>query len=125
MVKSVFYCTFRGSVATEWGKLQGPATCKAYIEARSSSSPGIGVKSSSLVILLEHNWLAASPDGLVTDPAAPDPAGIVELKNPYRHSDILLRDAASEAKDFCLTQTSWSTVTITTTRYKLLCFTPE
>ena len=51
----------------------------------------------------EHNWLAASPDGLVTDPAAPDPAGIVEFKNPYRHRDILLRDAASAAKDFCLT----------------------
>ena len=98
MVKSVLYCTFRGNIATEWGKLQEPATCEAYIEAKRLTSPGISVKSSGMVIHPEHHWLAASPDGLVTDPAASDPTGIVEFKNPYRH-----RDAASEAKYFCLT----------------------
>ena len=129
MVKSVLYCTFRGNVATEWRKLQKPATCEAYIEAKMLSSPGISVKSSGLVIHPEHNWLA-SPDGLVTDPAAPDPAGIVEFKIPYRHRYIPLRDVASKAKDFCLTVNTQTSslrlkhVTITTTRYKLLCFAP-
>ena len=64
------------------------------------------MKSSGLVIHPENHWPAASPDGLVTDPAAPDPTGIVKF---YRHRDITLRDAASEARDFCLrvnTQTS-------------------
>ena len=103
MVKSVLYCTFRGNVATEWGKLQEPATCDAYIEAKRSTSPGISVKSSGLVIHPEHHWLAASPDGLVTDPAASDPTGIVEFKNPYRHKEIPLRDAANEA---CLTMST-------------------
>ena len=129
-VKSVLYCTLRGNIATEWGKLQEPATCEAYIEAKRSTSPGISVKSSGLVIHPENHWLAANPDGLVTLPAAPDPTGIVEFKNLYRHKcrDITLRDAASEARDFCLTvntQTSslrQNTVTTTTARYKLPCF---
>ena len=103
MVKSLLYCTFRGNIATEWGKLQEPATCKAYIETKCSVSPGISVKSSGLVIHPEHQWLAASPDGLVTDPTVSDPTGIVEFKNPYKHRESLLKDAASEAKDFCLT----------------------
>ena len=103
MVKTVLYSTFRGNLATEWGKLQEPATCEAYIEAKRSTSPGISVKSSGLVIHPEHHWLAASPDGLVTDPTAPDPTGIVEFKNPYKHREIPLSNAASEAKDFCLT----------------------
>ena len=54
-VKSVVYCTFRGNIATEWGKLQEPATCEAYIEAKRSTSPGISVKSSSLVIHPENH----------------------------------------------------------------------
>lgn len=103
MVKSLLYCTFRGSVATEWGKLQEPATCQAYIDAKRTNSPTISVKSSGLVIHPEHQWLATSPDGLVTDPAVSDPAGIVEFKNPYKQKELLLKDAASEAKDFCLT----------------------
>ena len=103
VVKSLLYCTFRGNVATEWGKLQEPATCQAYIDAKDVDSPAISVKSSGLVIHPEHHWLAASPDGLVTDPAVPDPTRIVEFKNPHKHRDSLLKDAASEAKDFCLT----------------------
>ena len=94
-VKSVLYCTFRGNVATEWGKLQEPATCEAYIAA------GISVKSSGLVIHPEHNWLAASPDGLVTETY---PTGIVEFKNPYKHKEMPLRDAASEAREIFVSQ---------------------
>ena len=99
MVKTVLYSTFRGNIATEWGKLQEPATCEAYIEAKRSSSPAPSVKSSGLVIHPEPHWLAASPDGLVTDPTTPDPTGIVEFKNPYKP----LSNPASEAKYFCLT----------------------
>ena len=60
-----------------------------YIEAKHSTSPGISVKSSGLVIYPENH-----------DPAAPDPTGIVELKNPYRN-----RDAASEANFLSETKT--------------------
>jgi len=103
MVRSLLYSTFRGNTATERGELQEPATCEAYTHARYSSSPVISVKPSGLVIHPEHHWLAASPDGLVTDPSAPDPTGIVEFKNPYRYREMSLRDAAHEAKEFCLT----------------------
>ena len=107
-VKSLLYCTFRGNTATEWGKLQEPATCEGYIQARCFGSPGISVKPCGLVIHTEHHWLAASPDGIITDPAAPDPAGIVEFKNPYKYREMSLRDAACGAKDFCLTESTSS-----------------
>ena len=50
VIKLVLYCTFRRNIATDWGKLQEPATCEAYIEAKHSTSPGRSVKSTGLVI---------------------------------------------------------------------------
>ena len=105
-VQSLLYSTFQGNMATEWGELQESCTCDAYIEAKCSSSPGISVKSSGLVIHPEHHWLAASPDGLVTDPSAPDPLGLVEFKNPYKFRQMTLRDAANVAKGYCLAEST-------------------
>ncbi len=102
LVKTLLYSTFKGTVATEWGKLQEPEACKAYLETKRPSSPGICVQPSGLIIHPEHHWLAVSPDGLVSDPASPDPAGIVEFKNPYKQRDMAVRDAA-KSKEFCLT----------------------
>ena len=103
LVKSLLYSTFRGTTATEWGKLQEPETCKAYIEAKNSCSSGVSVKPSGLVVHPENHWLAASPDGIpvVTDISAADPTGTVEFKNPYKFRHMTLSEAAG-AKDFCL-----------------------
>ena len=60
---------------------------------------------SGLTIHPQHHWLAASPDGLITDPSSPDPAGIVELKNPYTQRDMPLSEAA-KGRDFCLTDSN-------------------
>ena len=88
LVKTLLYSTFRGNIATQHGHEQEPATHKAYLVAKREASPGISTQPSGLVIHPTHHWLAASPDDLVTDPASPDPLGVVE--------------AASQAKDFCL-----------------------
>ena len=54
------------------------------------------VKRCGLFISAENPWLAASPDGLVTDPA--DGISQLEIKNPY--SPTVAEAAASTA--FCL-----------------------
>lgn len=103
LVKTLLQSTFKGTAATEWGKLQEPATCEAYQEVKRSSLTGIRVHSCGLVIDPVHSWLAASPDGLVTDPSSPaDPAGIVEFKNPYKQRGMGVKEAANKCKDFCL-----------------------
>ena len=105
LVKNLLYSTFQGTAATEWGKLQEPETSKAYLDTKRPSSPGITVYPSGLVVHPEHHWLAASPDGLVTDPSSPEPAGIVEFKNPYKFREVALKDAVKQDNSFCLTET--------------------
>ena len=41
-------------------------------------------------------------DGLVYDPQAKPPQGLVELKNPYSVRDKTLKEAAANVKTFCL-----------------------
>ena len=54
LVKSLLYSTFRGTTATEWGKLQEPVACEAYLGAKRPNSCGISVKPSGLVTHPEH-----------------------------------------------------------------------
>ncbi len=49
---------------------------------------GICVQPNGLIIHPEHHWLAASHDGLLSDPASPD---LIEFKNPYK---LAVRDTA-------------------------------
>ena len=44
---------------------------------------------------LKVPWLAASPDGLVTDPRSNDIQGLVEIKCPGRAKDVSLMDLAT------------------------------
>jgi len=54
-------------------------------------------------VSVTHPWLAASPDGLVTDPQE-ESAGMVEYKNPYNARDMMIPEAVEKVKDFCLTR---------------------
>ena len=96
---------FRGNAAIQYGHDQEARTRDIYPQTKHTSSPGIWTQPSGLVIHPTHHWLAASPDDLVTDPSSPDPLGIAEYKNPYKHKSTLLIDVATQAKDFFLTYT--------------------
>ena len=100
-VKTLLYSTFRGNVATQWGHDQESQTKQAYLQHKKTTSPGISVKESGLVIHPKHQWLAASPDGLVHDPSSVDQNGLVEYKNPYSVRTMTLLEATTE-KSFCL-----------------------
>ena len=100
LVKTLLYSSFTENTATNWGLSQEQVTRKEYLKKKSQSS----VQPSGLVISLQFPWIAASPDGLVTDPSLENPPGLVEYNNPYKYRNIELTEAA-KSKDFCL-QTS-------------------
>ena len=102
LVKSLLYTSFKGNKSTKWGISQEPTTKSAYLTRKGTLSPEITVRNSGFIIHSSHHWLGASPDGLVNDPSAEDPKGIVEYKNPYAVREMTLRDAATQRKDFCL-----------------------
>jgi putative phage-type endonuclease len=65
--------TFKGSAATYWGQKYESVACDIYSNLNSKEVLEFG-----LLVHPEHNWLAASPDGIT-------PCGImVEIKCPYR-----------------------------------------
>jgi len=52
---------------------------------------------------IQHNWIGASPDGLVTDPSEEDPNGLVEIKCPFRAKTTSTRDLCTQPNNnFCL-----------------------
>lgn len=59
----------------------------------------VTVRGCGLFIDAQRPWLAASPDGVVTDGAN---EWLLEVKCPYKHRDKRVRDACREDKNFCL-----------------------
>ena len=57
-----------------------------------------------------HPWLAATPDGWVSDPSASPSRGLVEFKNPHSYRDLAVNDAGFSKKCECLTINSGSLV---------------
>lgn len=60
----------------------------------------VTVRGCGLFIDAQRPWLAASPDGIVTDGVNGE--WLLEVKCPYKHRDKLVRDACREDKNFCL-----------------------
>ena len=102
-VENLLYTRFRGNAATRYGNTMEDIT-KVEYEAyqRQHGHPDLKVESCGLAISLDSPWLAASPDGLVTDPSeATGPLGVVEIKNPYTARSQTLAEACKKSS-FCL-----------------------
>ena len=102
-VKQLLYSRFHGNRATEWGLLQEDVSRMEYLKIKQAISPDFSLANSGLVVSVANPWLAASPDGLIYDPQADPPQGLVEFKNPYSVRDKTLEEAATSSKTFCLT----------------------
>ena len=104
MVNQLLYSTFRGNSATRWGLEQEEHSVGVYtswLHDRGSPNPIINIKC-GLVVCTTHPWLAATPDGWVTDLEASPSQGLVEFKNPYSYRGLALRDAIAAKKCDCL-----------------------
>ena len=127
-VKQLLCSKFTGNTATRWGILQEESTKEQYLECKRKVSPDISAIPTDLIVSIECPWLAASPDGLVYDPAEDPPNGLVEFKNPYATRNIPFREATIKTKGFCLQYNSimdrlqLKKITIIFIKFRVLCF---
>lgn len=63
---------FQGNIATRYGN-----QFESYAQADFELETGLSVEEVGLIVHPEHDWLAASPDGLTDDD------GVLEIKCPY------------------------------------------
>ena len=91
-----------------WGISQEEATADEYIQWKANNgSPGVRVNTDcGLVKSLVHPWLAATPDGFVTDPQSVPPKGLVEFKNPHSYKTMKLIDVSKAKKNTWLSMTN-------------------
>ena len=77
----MLYSKFSGNQATRWGLSHKKAIAQQHIQWKTQhGSPGVSVNTEcGLVIATDHPWLAATPDGLVTDPQVLPTQGLVEF----------------------------------------------
>ncbi|KAK3104076.1 hypothetical protein FSP39_024231 [Pinctada imbricata] len=87
-----------GNRHTRNGLLQERSIIEEYKMKKAEQNENITVESSGLVVDSKHNFLAASPDGIVRTPSD---TGLIEIKN-LLHSKPLNLYQAAETPRFCL-----------------------
>ena len=104
MVCQLLYSTFQGSSATRWDlqqKQHSVSVCVSWLHDRGSLSPTVTINC-GLIVCTDHPWLAATPDGWVSEPEALPSDGLVEFKNPYSYKELAVRDTIASEKCDCL-----------------------
>ncbi len=98
-VEEILYTTFRGNEATRYGSLNESTATSQYItHQHGNCHPGLTVQQCGLFVFHVNPWLAATPDGLVTDPSSENPSGLLELFFSVRDETI---------DDACSNKTFW------------------
>ena len=90
-----FLYKFRGTKATRHGN-QKEVARQAYAKYLVGKHPGVRVQKTGVHIDITHCWLAASPDGLVYDPTARYPNGLLEIKCPFKAEETPLLDLCTK-----------------------------
>lgn len=88
--------------ATSWGIRNEKEAVRAYerLKSREVGRP-VRVDECGLFIHKEKTWIAASPDGIVTEAGTGKRLGLLEVKCPYKHRNRTVREACKD-RDFCL-----------------------
>ncbi len=101
-VEHLLYRKFKGNAATCYGQVLEDRAKEEYKIYQQQQHPGLAILDCGLFISKDTPWLAATPDGLVTDPSETEHSlGLVEIKNPYSARNLTLAEAA-EKSSFCL-----------------------
>lgn len=78
LVRSLLYSSFRGTKFTQIGLRNESLVVTEYIERKRLNKEKVDVEKMGLVVSSEHPFLAASPDGKVTDENGN--CGLIEIK---------------------------------------------
>ena len=95
LVKNMLYNKFKGNMHTVRGLAQESNTIIEY----KNMKPNVEVERVGLRICSEHNYLAASTDGLVTENGD---QGLLEIKNFLQTNKYMLKEAVKKVPNFCL-----------------------
>ncbi|GAB0193660.1 hypothetical protein GRJ2_001831300 [Grus japonensis] len=88
--------------AMSWGIRNEKVAVRAYEQLKSQAvGKPVQVEDCGLFIHREKEWIAASPDGIITEAATGKALGLLEVKCPYKHRNRTVREACKD-KDFCL-----------------------
>ena len=88
--------------AMSWGVRNEKEAVRAYERLKSQEmGRPVQVDECGLFIHKEKTWIAASPDGIVTEADTGKRLGLLEVKCPYKHRNRTVREACKD-RDFCL-----------------------
>ncbi|XP_034535244.1 uncharacterized protein LOC117809835 [Notolabrus celidotus] len=89
--------------AMSWGVQREAEAVQRYQELKSDElGRSVLVQDCGLFIDAQRSWLAASPDGIVTDGRTGQWLLCLEVKCPYKHRHHRVEDACREDPAFCL-----------------------
>ncbi|XP_034721831.1 AP2-associated protein kinase 1-like, partial [Etheostoma cragini] len=90
--------------AMTWGIQREAEAVRKYQELKTASlGRPVSVQDCGLFIDQQRSWLAASPDGIVTD--SQTGRWLLEVKCPYKHRHQWVEDACRDDPAFCLETT--------------------
>ena len=103
-VKELLYSTFQGNESTRYGmEMEGTARTEYITHQQMNKHPDMSVTDSGLFISQENSWLAATPDGIVTDSSEhSNSIGLLEIKNPFSKRNMTMSEACNTGSAFCL-----------------------
>uniref|UniRef100_A0A8C2X669 YqaJ viral recombinase domain-containing protein n=2 Tax=Cyclopterus lumpus TaxID=8103 RepID=A0A8C2X669_CYCLU len=89
--------------AMSWGiQMEAQAVCSYQRMKSAALGRPVSVQDCGLFIDARRSWLAASPDGIVTDNRTSQWLLCLEVKCPYKHRDRRVEDACRDDRAFCL-----------------------
>lgn len=89
--------------AMSWGVQMEAEVVRRYQRLKSAAlGRSVSVQDCGLFIDAQRPWLAASPDGIVTDSRTGQRLLCLEVKCPYKHRHKRVEDACVEDSAFCL-----------------------
>ncbi|XP_038549228.1 uncharacterized protein LOC119882927 [Micropterus salmoides] len=89
--------------AMSWGVQMEAEVVRRYQRLKSAAlGRSVSVQDCGLFIDAQRPWLAASPDGIVTDSRTGQRLLCLEVKCPYKHRHKRVEDACVEDPAFCL-----------------------
>ncbi|XP_039620942.1 uncharacterized protein LOC120536601 [Polypterus senegalus] len=98
--------------AMTWGINNESVAVNHYQKLKSKQlGKDVVVEDCGLFIHPEHNWLAASPDGIVRDSQSKQILNCLEVKCPFKHRNNTISKACTD-KTFCLEQAGSSSYSL-------------